>query len=287
MSNVVLHVVRNLPPRSAIQVNPNISCVCPELLFFQMATSMELAKAVMIGYELCGNFAIQPANRHAKAATLIPAATCVEDLARYIDSLDSKRGIVRAREVLSYVSDGAISVPEAAIATMYSLPSDCGGYGLGTVTLNQRVLADPEEEDEEPTRFPDLLLSFVPIGVNYDGEKDHLDLDGLVAAVRTAEYAEGDESNEARDALAKKLASVRAKYMDDIARNCQLAARGYVVMPATKENLYGKDNFDVFTKRLLLCAKNVFGANVDDVLRRIDDTNAKQVRYETLQSLLF
>lgn len=290
MAGVVSHLCRKeLPPNSIVYLTPNFSCVCPELLFFQLATSLALPKAVMVGYELCGNFSILPDGiQGEEARTQIPAATCVDDIRRYLNHMESARGIVRARQVLNYVCDSAISVPEAVISTMYSLPSSESGYELGPLALNKRVLVESDYEGEQAkSRFPDILLPFAPVGVNYDGEHDHLDLNGLVDAARAAEHMSGAGDVEASAALAQKVESVRMKYVDDIMRNCQFAARGYVVLPATKENLYGSYNLDVFTRRVLLCAKSIFGANVDKSLKLIDDTDARRDRYEVLNSLLF
>jgi hypothetical protein len=161
---------------------------------------------------------------------------------------------------------------------------------LGPVTLNKRIVVpNPNGQDDgdesERVRFPDLLLGIAPVGINYDGE-DHLDLKGLVDIVQKAALADGDAQPAMREALEQKIAQVRAKVVDDNLRDRQLAARGYLVLPATKEDLFEEKKFDAFTRHLLGCVKNIFGIDTSSMLRALDDTNKTADRNTLLSSLL-
>jgi hypothetical protein len=292
LRGVHTHVMRqDLPPRSILWVDEHAAMVRPELMYLQMAESLSMPALVMLGYELCGHFGRDPWDPlNGSVAMHIDAAASVESISEYAAHCKRLRGLKRAREALTYVSDHALSVPEVVIATMYSLPPHQSGYGLGPVTLNKRIVVpNPNGQDDgdepERVRFPDVLLGIAPVGINYDGE-DHLDLQGLVDIVQKAALADGDAQPAMREALEQKMAQVRAKVVDDNLRDRQLAARGYLVLPATKEDLFEEKKFDAFTRHLLGCVKNIFGIDTSSMLRALDDTNKTADRNNLLSSLL-
>lgn len=287
MDTVVSHVCANpLPPESIIWLDENTSMVGPELLFLQMASELSLTELVLLGHELCGYFSLpSDAEKGKDAQTQIPAATSVQLLEEYVQKRKHAWGVGKVREALPYIADHAASFPEAVLSTIYALPSSHHGYGLGPVMINQRIKINDEESDKARYRFPDLLFSFAPVGINYDGE-DHLDLKGIVAATRSMEAAEGEERAERLRDLHAKLKEVRSKVVDDALRNQELASRGIIVFPMTKENLYGEGNLDEFTLRMLECAQTVFGADVDDAKKVILDSRMADERYDLLCSLL-
>lgn len=273
-----------LPAHAVLLLDERTSTVSPELLFLQMSDVLSLQELVMLGYELCGCFSRDANNPLDGPVTdKIAPATTVEEISRMVAIAGVHRQTVLAEQALDYIADHAVSVPEAVLATMYSLPPKELGYGMGPVTLNQRVRIGDDED--APSRYPDLMLGFAPVGINYDGEM-HLDLAGLVAIAREAERAEGDEAAWMSIALAEKLAKVRAKVVDDTARNRQLASRGKLVFPMTKENLYGKDNLDRFTREILQCAHALFGTDTSEYEKVLNDTSLCKERYEMLSKML-
>lgn len=283
--NIVTHTIWGaLPPRSILRVDEHTSIVAPELLFVQLSEEMSLPGLVMLGYELCGHFSRSASNQLGGAEILgIPTATSVGQLTGYISVLKGMHGQSKAIEALQYVNDHAISVPEAVLATMYSLPVCESGYGMGPVTLNERV--DVSGSGSKSNRFPDLSFSFAPLGINYDGE-GHLDLRGVANAAKRYALADSDSKAEALAELEGKIADVRAKVVDDNERNRQLASRGRIVFPATKENLYGWGNLDALTRQILECASAVFGIDTRDHLLNLDNTEQARDRYALLSSLL-
>lgn len=275
------------PSLLALWVDPHTSIACPELLFLQMAEALPLPLLVMLGYELCGNFSRDPVNPiNGEARINIPTATSVELIAERLAAFAGARGIVKARKALDYVCDNALSPMEALLGTVYSLPPQESGYGMGPIALNERVtVGELNGPDRTQSRYPDLSFSFAPVGLNYDGE-DHLDLAGLVRAAHKATKAEGEEEAEARTALQEKLQAVRAKAVDDNVRNRQLAAAGRIVFPVTKEDVYGWGKLDELTWQILQCAQSVFGTEVEGFRRVLEDTDRKRDRYVLLTSFL-
>lgn len=288
MSTVKTHALWSgnaAPP--ALRVDSHASIVCPELLFLQMAEVLPLPSLVMLGYELCGNFsrdAFNPMDGDAQIG--IRTATSVRLIDGYLATAAGARGVARARRALAYVCDNALSPMEALLGTMYCLPAKESGYGMGPITLNDRVaIGEPDESGCTRSRYPDLSFSFAPIGINYDGE-DHLDLTGIARAARKAAQAEGDSRIEHEAALREKLESVRAKVVDDNRRNRQLAASGRLVFPATKEDVYGWGNLDELTWQILHCAQSVFGVDIERYRQTLEDTDRKRDRYALLSAFL-
>ncbi|MDO4399912.1 MAG: hypothetical protein Q4D27_03065 [Coriobacteriia bacterium] len=195
-------------------------------------------------------------------------------------------GIKRARQAVNYIADHAVSAPEAVLSTVYALPPAESGYGMGPLTLNKQIEVTRDADgDVAGSRFPDILFPFAPVGINYDGE-GHLDLAGLVKAARAAELADADTKLQADQVLIAKTAEVREKALDDVRRTRELAASGYLVLPATKEDLYGWGQLDSLTRHILDCAQNVFGADVAQYRETLDDAALKRDRFALLSAML-
>ena len=288
MSTIRSHTCKAaLPPGSIIWLDENTTMPCPELLFVQMAETASLPALVLLGHELCGNFSRFADNPIAGPVTdMLPAATSVDKLRHYLDTLKQVPGIMKAREAVNHIADHAVSVPEAILATMYALPPSESGYGMGPITLNRQIdVTHDLAANIISTRFPDILFPFAPVGINYDGE-GHLDPAGLAKAARTAERADAQEKLQAEQALVAKIAEVREKAIDDIRRTRELAASGFIVFPATKEDLFEWGQLDEFTRQILDCAQVVFGADVATYRERLDDTESKRDRFALLSAML-
>lgn len=286
-ANVHSHVdARDLPAGSILWLDNRASVVCPELLFLQMAETFSLPALVMLGNELCGHFARDSKNPLGGPVTDgIRACTSVERIREYLAGHSWTIGLQRAREALRYVCDHAISAPESVLSTMYGIPSTESGYGMGPVVLNERVRVDGDEKEGARHRFPDLMFSFAPVGINYDGE-GHLDLDGLIEAAKKAALADADDWAEANNELERKRKELRAKVVDDNRRNRQLASRGKIVFPVTKEDLYDENGLDNLTRQILDCARTVFGADTRKFEEVLETTSLQSDRQELLDSLL-
>lgn len=276
-----------MPAGSVLWLDEHSSIVCPELLFLQMAATFSLPALVLLGYELCGHFS---RNAHdpveGDVHIELPQATNVKSLSDYLSSFRRIPGLAKARRALQHITDHAVSAPEALLATMYSLPPKECGYGMGPITLNECVgIADLSGSSTLRNRFPDLMFPFAPIGINYDGN-DHLDLDGLVSVSKAAALAEDDERKRVQAALEEKKRQVRKKVVDDTLRNRQLMAQGKLVLPATKEDLYGWGNLDNFTRYLLMCASAFFGTETSEYEKTLDNTDQARDRYDLLTSFL-
>lgn len=276
-----------LPSNSIYWLDEHSSMAAPPLIFAQMSECLPLPDLVMLGYELCGYFTRDDRDPiNGPVTDDIPAATRVEELIDFVREIKGFKGRNKAQYALSYVVDNARSVPEAILASLYSLPPEELGYGMGPVVLNQRVkVSESSDRRYAESRYPDILFTFAPIGINYDGN-DHLDLDGLVRAAFQVMTEEGDARALALQILAGKRDEIRAKVVDDMKRNRQLAANGRLVFPVVKEDLYGFGCLDSLTRDLLACARAYFGVNTQQYENALEDSELCRERFRLISSML-
>lgn len=236
---------QNLPSRSFVELGGGIAVSCPELAFVEAGTYMTPLAHILLGYELCGTYARDPRDpRCGEAVFGVEPATSVERLRAYVEQASRIRGARRARELLAYVADNAWSPMEAVVAALAMIPADEGGYGLGEVVLNNRRANAPElvQLGCKESRVPDIEVAGTHVGFNYDG-REHF---GKGPAV-DANAADTD------------AAEARAKYLDDLRRNRELAAGGSVVLPVTSEDLFQQGGLDAVMLEAVLVMEELDG----------------------------
>ena len=281
MKNVRNHSCsRSLPPNAVLWLDNDTSMASPQLIFLQMAEVMDFHALVLLAYELCGCFSRNADNPlSGPVVDNIDAVTSIVELSEFLNAARGIPGVQTARMALEFAADHAVSAPESILGMIYSLPQSLSGYGMGPVTLNQRVRITSMEDDEpSKSRYPDLMFSFAPVGINYDGS-EHLNLDRISRAAHSSNPDEDESESTATKA-------VRDKYVDDLRRNRELLAEGKIVLPAVKEDLEDGDHLDKLTFQILRCAKLCFGADVQTYERTLFDTFAKRGRDELLGSVM-
>ena len=281
MKNVHSHICsRKLPPKAVRWLDNNTSIASPQLVFLQMAEVLDFHALILLAYELCGHFSRCAGNPlSGPIVDNICAATSVTELRDFLKAARGIPGVQTALTALEFVADNALSAPESILGMMYSLPPSLSGYGMGPITLNQRVPITSMEEDQPGnSRYPDLMFSFAPVGINYDGS-EHLNLDRISRAA----HSSNPDEDESESAATK---AVRDKYLDDLRRNRELLAEGKIVLPAVKEDLEDGDHLDKLTFQILRCAKLCFSADVQTYERTLFDTFAKRGRDELLGSVM-
>lgn len=238
-----------LPGKAFVSLGDGFSMASPELLFVEMGAMMSLPTQVMLGMEMCGTFSRDATDpRMGDVAYGVSSVTTTAKLTSFVESAKFVTGLNQSREAVQYVADNAWSPMEAMMATLAALPASHFGYDLGPARLNVRIEADGKMQalGAKASRVPDLLLADSPVGINYDG-KGHFDLDGLVDSVRQAD-----------DDVDARKRELREKLVDDLRRTRELAAAGYVVLPATSEDLFAKGGLDALMLEAM-CAIEHFG----------------------------
>lgn len=276
---------KGLPALPAMDVGNDLSISSPELLFVETAPIMTTPAHVLLGYELCGNYARDAVDPRNGTSTMeIPPITSVERIAAFMDACTGIRGLGKAREDLMLVANNAWSPFESIISTVIVLPIWEYGYMLGTVTLNKRVW--PSETASwsfmRESRVPDILIDGSPVGINYDGGS-HLDLDSVAQAA--AEAALRPDDWRAKRELEATIRRVRAKVIDDNCRNRELGSQGLFVVPVTKEDLYELNRFEKVVL-LILDGMEHRGIDVTEQRSYLVNRAMRQKRQELVWSLL-
>lgn len=273
-------VVRSgdVAPLSFLDMGGGVVVPSPELLFVELATVMEPEVHALLGYELCGSFSRDPRNpRTGPIRHGVEPATSVERIANFLETLGGGDAPRTARRTLRRVANNAWSAMESVLALLATSSVAELGYGLGELTLNVRHETDEEliELGVRSSRVPDIEIRGTHVGLNYDG-RDHLDLDSVVRAAER-----GDASEAARAAH-----EVREKYLDDLRRNRELAARGQIVLPVVAEDLFRPGALDALMLEIALILERFDGVNVEQVRAAMRSPRIVRERQRLIWSLL-
>lgn len=171
------------------------------------------------------------------------------------------------------------------LATVLSLPSVSGGYGLGPLSLNPRIKVGEDSFGmrHAKTRVPDMVFAGTDIGLNYEGE-NHLDLDSLVRSVMDAVLNPG--SLTASEVVESTKRSVRAKAVDDGRRDRELTLSGLNVLRVTKEDLLERGGMERLVALLLPVIERQRGVSYDDLRASMGIPALVRARQRLVWSLL-
>lgn len=264
-----------LPEGSFVPLGNGLLIPCPELLFLELAPVMAPVVHVLLGYELCGSFSRDARDpRMGDVAFDVPPVASVESIGRFFDACHNVRGIRRARRSLAYLADNAWSPMEAVVGAMAALPVALLGYELGPVRLNARYDNPPElvALGCRASRVPDIEIAGTCAGFNYDG-REHFDPGALEVA-----RSEGDRLAAAR--------SLREKYVDDLRRNRELAARGRIVLPVTAEDLFAESGLDAVMLEAAGVIERFDGGDMGHVRESVASAPVRRARQRLVWSLL-
>ena len=175
----------NLPPRSVIKVCEEVSVVCPELLFLELASSIEktpredLLKGevalALVGFELCGTYllsnegqcgSVQEKMRKGFANTH-QSLTNKERIEKYIANCGRLDGVASARRALEIIQEGSHSPMESSLFMLLCGPRSHGGMGFPRGLLNYRV------KTSRGQRLIDLAWPHFGVGIEYLGRNYH------------------------------------------------------------------------------------------------------------------
>lgn len=277
---------RSLVRKSFIEVMPGLAISSPELLFLEMADSMSLPEHLMLGHELCGSFsrdARDPLN--GDVALQVPPLTTKARLEAYCNAARWSRGGALACRTLALLADNAWSPTESLVAALASLPLVECGYELGPCILNKRVENQGlvAKASRFAARYPDIMFQNTPVGINYDGTV-HLDLNAIVRAALNLREEPGSAAFDRE--LDLVVRQVRAKAVDDIRRNRELAAAGCIVFQVVKEDLYEENGLDHVMMQVIEAIERYSGHDMSEHKRALENKFLRAKRQELIWSLL-
>lgn len=290
---IALSLVRNtiyargLPEGAFVQVTPELCMSSPELLFVELANELSPLQHLLLGYELCGAYALDPFDsKHGEASMGLAPVTSVRAIRGFLDRARGVRGSDKARETLRFLSDNAWSPAEAALAALLALPLERYGYGFGPCLLNGRIQTPAElaGTTNACSRVPDIMIPGTKVGINYDGA-GHLDLGRISDAAR--ERALHPQSARAEHGLQESIDAVRGKAVDDIRRNRELAAQGLVVFPVVKEDLRAPHGLDHVVRQMLLAMDTPARARHAFLAELLDTSFAARERQMLVSAAFF
>ena len=175
----------NLPPRSIIKVSEEVSVVCPELLFIELASKIEktprenLLKGevalALVGFEFCGTYLLSNEGQYGLAqekvrkgfANMHQSLTSRGKIEKYIANCGRLDGVVSARRVLEIIQEGSHSPMESSLFMLLCGPRSHGGMGFPRGLLNYRV------KTSRGQRLIDLAWPHFGVGIEYLGRNYH------------------------------------------------------------------------------------------------------------------
>ena len=202
------------------------SVVSPALALVQMARELDLVDWLILAYEFCGTYTLDPAQPEGFAER--EPLTSVEEIKQTIDALAGAKGIKTARAGLAYLANGSASPKETGLALELALPRRLHGFAIGTPQMNASIMLQAEARALYPrdTCRCDLFFPEKNVAVEYDSDAEHAteekkDSDALR---RIALSTEGLEVVPVRFEQVKTYAGMRAT-AKDIAKKCGVYLR--------------------------------------------------------------
>ncbi|MCI8468222.1 MAG: hypothetical protein HFJ75_01755 [Eggerthellaceae bacterium] len=223
---ITFHRWPSVPSRgSFVAPAPGVYVAAPELAFVEAASFLDLEHLILLGYELCGRYALHEDSPSGFCAC--DAATTTAQLNRYLGRVDGMRGTARARRAASYVLDNAESPRESAMAVLLTLPYRLGGCALRRPVLNQSLALSPHQRQRmgRAAFRCDALWPEASLALEYESDRFHSgeeafvrdskrrnDLRSLgidVVTMTNDEIRSRQSTNRIADSLARKIGQRR------------------------------------------------------------------------------
>lgn len=172
-----------LPKGAFHSAGRNLYVSSPELCFLQLARDVPLHDLALIGFELCGMYALDLRNDCA----LVPCspATTKTKLRKFLESSHGATGIKQALRAARLVLDNSRSPMESKVALLLSANSATGGFGLPAPELNTELVmpvraCSPKAANAttsvlraSQTHACDLLWREHGVAIEYDSSAHH------------------------------------------------------------------------------------------------------------------
>jgi len=150
----------DLPAGSFLRVGVDLAVPCPELLVLQMARLATPLELVLLIEELCGTYAVQPADPSGMLQRKEPLTSRARIL-EFIGKLNRPPAAAKVREACSLAFDASGSPMESRLALRIAWPRRKGGYNVPILSMNEdlEVARIWRGLEESHVRRPDILFS--------------------------------------------------------------------------------------------------------------------------------
>lgn len=173
---IAYHYVSNpLPKGSYLTAARGCAVASPELLFVQIGSSLDRIHQIAFGNVLCSAFIPMPEDADMRGFCQTEPMAEPKRLESFVSRAGRLKGIAQARMSAAYITPGAASPREAALAMMLTLPSALGGYGFAKPELNGTVQLPPKMARTFGRRClrADMLWRDERVAIEYDSDQWH------------------------------------------------------------------------------------------------------------------
>lgn len=133
---ITSHTWQKIPKSSTRHISDGTLISTPEFCFLQMASTLTLAQLILLGYEICGTYAVQ-SNEPARCRNF--SLTTGDSLTKFTKQSLHLHGYQKASRAVPYIIEGSASPMESILTMLLCLPYKLGGYNIATPVLNCRI----------------------------------------------------------------------------------------------------------------------------------------------------
>lgn len=161
----VTHSCGQSLPKGAIIRHKDYLIASPELVFLELANTLDFHRLVLLGLQMCSH----------EVGNESESITTKRKLETFINKTTGFNGNPNAVRALNHIADGSSSILESIIYMLLTLPNKHGGYGLTGACFNHEVLLRKEAAKrlKQQKCYIDFYYPKVKIAIEYDSLKYH------------------------------------------------------------------------------------------------------------------
>jgi len=161
----IIHLCELELPANAVVLKNGIIVAAPELVFLQLACSLDIHRLILLGLQLCSHPPGKPSD----------AITTKQKLKAFLAETPGHRGHRKALRAVKYIEDGSASVMESIAYMILTLPHALGGYGIDGAVFNYEIKLKNEGVKRlgQKRCFLDLYYKQARLAIEYDSFAFH------------------------------------------------------------------------------------------------------------------
>ena len=161
----IIHLCELALPANAVVSRNGIMVASPELVFLQLACSLDIHRLILLGLQLCSHPPGNPSE----------AITTKHKLKSFLAKTPGHHGHRKALRAVKYIEDGSASVMESIAYMILTLPHALGGYGLDGTVFNHEIKLNNEAAKRlgQKRCFADLYYKQAKLAVEYESFAFH------------------------------------------------------------------------------------------------------------------
>ncbi|MDD4730144.1 MAG: hypothetical protein PHN55_15510 [Dysgonamonadaceae bacterium] len=161
----IIHLCELALPANAVVSRNGIMVASPELVFLQLACSLDIHRLILLGLQLCSHSPGNPSEE----------ITTKQKLKAFLAKTSGHRGHRKALRAVKYIEDGSASLMESIAYMILTLPHALGGYGLDGAVFNYEIRLNDEAAKRlgQKRCFADLYYKKARLAVEYESFAFH------------------------------------------------------------------------------------------------------------------